>query len=42
MRFCLMKRFDVLVVGTGSVRAMHIHPAMPEVVQQAFGNLKPA
>jgi len=24
------------------VRAMHIHPAMPEVVQQAFGNLKPA
>jgi dihydrolipoamide dehydrogenase len=22
------------------VRAMHIHPAMPEVVQQAFGNLK--
>lgn len=24
------------------VRAMHIHPAMPEVVQQAFGNLRPA
>jgi dihydrolipoamide dehydrogenase len=24
------------------MRAMHIHPAMPEVVQQAFGNLKPA
>jgi dihydrolipoamide dehydrogenase len=24
------------------VRAMHIHPALPEVVQQAFGNLKPA
>jgi mycothione reductase len=24
------------------IRAMHIHPAMPEVVQQAFGNLKPA
>jgi mycothione reductase len=24
------------------VRAMHIHPAMPEVVQQAFGNLVPA
>ncbi|MCJ7560761.1 hypothetical protein MUO79_09150 [Candidatus Bathyarchaeota archaeon] len=24
------------------VRAMHIHPAMSEVVQQAFGNLKPA
>jgi dihydrolipoamide dehydrogenase len=24
------------------VRAMHIHPAMPEVVQNAFGNLRPA
>jgi mycothione reductase len=24
------------------VRSMHIHPAMPEVVQQAFGNLKAA
>jgi dihydrolipoamide dehydrogenase len=24
------------------IRAMYIHPAMPEVVQQAFGNLKPA
>jgi dihydrolipoamide dehydrogenase len=24
------------------VRAMHIHPAMSEVVQQAFGNLRPA
>jgi mycothione reductase len=24
------------------VRAMHIHPALPEVVQQAFGNLRPA
>jgi dihydrolipoamide dehydrogenase len=24
------------------VRAMYIHPAMPEVVQQAFGNLRPA
>jgi len=24
------------------MRAMHIHPAMPEVVQKAFGNLKPA
>ncbi len=24
------------------VRAMHIHPAMSEVVQNAFGNLKPA
>jgi dihydrolipoamide dehydrogenase len=24
------------------VRAMHIHPAMTEVVQQAFGNLRPA
>jgi mycothione reductase len=23
------------------VRAMHIHPAMPEVVQNAFGNLRP-
>jgi len=23
------------------VRAMHIHPAMSEVVQQAFGNLSP-
>jgi dihydrolipoamide dehydrogenase len=23
------------------MRAMYIHPAMPEVVQQAFGNLKP-
>jgi dihydrolipoamide dehydrogenase len=23
------------------VRSMHIHPAMPEIVQQAFGNLKP-
>ncbi len=23
------------------IRAMHIHPAMPEVVQQAFGNLRP-
>lgn len=27
---------------TSIVRAMYIHPAMPEVVQQAFGNLKPA
>jgi dihydrolipoamide dehydrogenase len=24
------------------VRAMHIHPALPEVVQNAFGNLRPA
>jgi mycothione reductase len=24
------------------IRAMHIHPAMPEVVQNAFGNLRPA
>ncbi|MCX8153792.1 MAG: dihydrolipoyl dehydrogenase, partial [Candidatus Bathyarchaeota archaeon] len=24
------------------IRAMHIHPALSEVVQQAFGNLKPA
>jgi mycothione reductase len=24
------------------VRSMHIHPAMPEVVQNAFGNLLPA
>ena len=24
------------------VRSMHIHPAMPEVVQNAFGNLRPA
>ena len=24
------------------IRAMHIHPALPEVVQNAFGNLKPA
>jgi dihydrolipoamide dehydrogenase len=24
------------------VRAMHIHPAMPEIVQNAFGNLRPA
>jgi dihydrolipoamide dehydrogenase len=24
------------------VRAMHIHPALSEVVQQAFGNLRPA
>jgi mycothione reductase len=24
------------------MRAMHIHPAMPEVVQNAFGNLRPA
>jgi dihydrolipoamide dehydrogenase len=24
------------------VRGMHIHPAMPEVVQKAFGNLKEA
>jgi mycothione reductase len=24
------------------MQAMHIHPAMPEVVQNAFGNLKPA
>jgi len=24
------------------MRAMYIHPAMPEVVQQAFGNLRPA
>lgn len=24
------------------LRAMHIHPALPEVVQQAFGNLRPA
>jgi dihydrolipoamide dehydrogenase len=24
------------------IRAMHIHPAMCEVVQQAFGNLRPA
>ena len=24
------------------VRSMHIHPAMPEVVQRAFGNLKEA
>jgi dihydrolipoamide dehydrogenase len=24
------------------VQAMHIHPAMPEVVQSAFGNLRPA
>jgi dihydrolipoamide dehydrogenase len=23
------------------MRAMHIHPALPEVVQQAFGNLRP-
>ena len=22
------------------IRAMHIHPAMPEVVQRAFGNLR--
>ena len=27
---------------TPIIRAMHIHPAMPEVVQQAFGNLRPA
>jgi dihydrolipoamide dehydrogenase len=24
------------------VRAMHIHPALSEVVQKAFGNLSPA
>ena len=24
------------------MRAMHIHPAMPEVVQNAFGSLRPA
>ncbi|MBT0159699.1 dihydrolipoyl dehydrogenase [Candidatus Bathyarchaeota archaeon A05DMB-2] len=24
------------------IRAMHIHPALPEVVQNAFGNLRPA
>jgi dihydrolipoamide dehydrogenase len=24
------------------IRAMHIHPALPEVVQNAFGNLQPA
>jgi len=24
------------------VQAMHIHPAMPEVIQNAFGNLRPA
>ena len=24
------------------MQSMHIHPAMPEVVQNAFGNLKPA
>ena len=24
------------------MRAMHIHPALPEVVQNAFGNLRPA
>jgi dihydrolipoamide dehydrogenase len=24
------------------IRAMHIHPALSEVVQQAFGNLRPA
>jgi len=24
------------------IRAMHIHPAMPEVVQRAFGNLREA
>jgi len=27
---------------TSIIRAMYIHPAMPEVVQQAFGNLRPA
>ena len=27
---------------TPIVRAMHIHPALSEVVQQAFGNLRPA
>ena len=27
---------------TPIVRAMHIHPALSEVVQQAFGNLHPA
>jgi dihydrolipoamide dehydrogenase len=24
------------------MRSMHIHPALPEVVQNAFGNLRPA
>ena len=36
---------NAMVTEKGSyapiVRAMHIHPAMPEVVQQAFGNLAP-
>jgi hypothetical protein len=35
-----------MVSETGSfapiVQAMHIHPAMSEVVQNAFGNLTPA
>jgi mycothione reductase len=37
---------NVMVTETRSyapiVRAMHIHPALPEVVQNAFGNLRPA
>jgi dihydrolipoamide dehydrogenase len=37
---------NAMVSESGSfvpiVRAMHIHPAMPEVVQNAFGNLRPA
>jgi mycothione reductase len=37
---------NAMVTESGSfvpiARAMHIHPAMPEVVQNAFGNLRPA
>ncbi len=37
---------NAMVTENGSfatiVRAMHIHPALSEVVQQAFGNLRPA
>ena len=37
---------NVIITETKSyapiLRAMHIHPALTEVVQQAFGNLAPA
>ena len=37
---------NAMVIGDKTflpiIRAMHIHPAMPEVVQRAFGNLKEA